>query len=793
MNTSLTGRRRAILATVFLQLASLTATAQTDNGIHVAAPKVYDARALEIMMDQLAASLQKTNFIDPKALAAALSNLQGYNSTDFSQALTLNGAVGPNAASVFSGGAASPPSSGASAAGSSSAPTVSINIAPTQNAGAPAAPAASTGVAASVGPQLPSLPSLPTAPTFNPNFGPSGADLLADETNLTYQLFNLRMMLERSLSDRLHGNDARLQAVLGFDIDIEPPKSARDAVALVQVAVKIDCAKALRCQSDQPLSIVALMPEEGSHNAATLSQKASAFGGALASAVYSVGYSAQKRNQTFYLYRDMDTLSIQQRGANGEARFGWQFRPVLGRRTVAAGKHHLIVVLGLPASDAVATEGKAPDAPRLTANVNTSWEYYDRKLQTTSGGGIFAHSLPAPGNELSYSFDVPPTAAIQSDLRPHISSVQWVPTDAGNGVAIVSGRNFFHGTTVRLGNRAYAGAADGLIVKSDQELELAVPSSAVALGGVLSGRYGDALPLIPEHPPAGGFRFVDTFVNPIGNFSDSVDLTLQATTGPHFPLLNPPIVLLNGVALPVPPAKESDPDDEKKIHLYFSAPADAFSKSALITVTFPFAGPAWSQTTPYYDTTLKVTRLSGPSQSTLLLSATNPAAALCDGWTAVLDGATTYKPDAKELVCSDADAGKPKSGHTLQLNIPSATLNPHKRIALTKPGRAPLSAEIPKSDIPPAKPVVSSKATAPQYSIQAVTFTGQSLDAVTKVVVDGLFLDIADKKPERISINLKREVTEKPRPSVELQLLSDGNDPVIATLTVTPTPEPKGK
>lgn len=89
--------------------------------------------------------------------------------------------------------------------------------------------------------------------------------------------------------------------------------------------------------------------------------------------------------------------------------------------------------------------------------------------------------------------------------------------------------------------------------------------------------------------------------------------------------------------------------------------------------------------------------------------------------------------------------------------------------------------------------MVSSKATAPQYSIQAVTFTGQSLDAVTNVVVDGLSLDIADKKPERISINLKREVTEKPRPSVELQLLSDGNDPVIATLTVTPTPEPKGK
>ena len=40
-----------------------------DNGIHVAPPKVYDARALQLMMDELADSLKKTSFIDPKALA----------------------------------------------------------------------------------------------------------------------------------------------------------------------------------------------------------------------------------------------------------------------------------------------------------------------------------------------------------------------------------------------------------------------------------------------------------------------------------------------------------------------------------------------------------------------------------------------------------------------------------------------------------------------------------------------------------------------------------------------------
>jgi len=67
------------------------------------------------------------------------------------------------------------------------------------------------------------------------------------------------------------------------------------------------------------------MPEEGSHNAATLSQKATGFGGALASAVFSVGYSVQKRSQTFYVYRDMDTVSYAPPSDSSVVHFGWQF------------------------------------------------------------------------------------------------------------------------------------------------------------------------------------------------------------------------------------------------------------------------------------------------------------------------------------------------------------------------------------------------------------------------------------------------------------------------------------
>ena len=76
-------RLRAMLFLSFVaSVVPLVVQAQ-DNGIHVGAPKVYDARALQLMMDDLEKSLQKTSFVDPKALAAALGNVQGYNSTDF--------------------------------------------------------------------------------------------------------------------------------------------------------------------------------------------------------------------------------------------------------------------------------------------------------------------------------------------------------------------------------------------------------------------------------------------------------------------------------------------------------------------------------------------------------------------------------------------------------------------------------------------------------------------------------------------------------------------------------------
>jgi hypothetical protein len=227
-------------------------------------------------------------------------------------------------------------------------------------------------------------------------------------------------------------------------------------------------------------------------------------------------------------------------------------------------------------------------------------------------------------------------------------------------------------------------------------------------------------------------------------------------------------------------------DDEA--HLIFNAPADAFSAATVVTVTFPFAGRYWSQSMPYYKTTLNVARLAGSTNSTLVISATNLGAKLCDGWTLELDPDKIYKwGTAKELTCL-AD------GNTLAFNLASSTLGSYKRFVLTKAGFPPLQAEIPKSDAPSPSPVVDATAVSVQQNdFGTVAFTGKYLDKVTKVLLDKTELKIVQQEAGKIVISLPKDVTEKPRKKVELQLISDGNDPVLATFAVTATPEPKGK
>jgi hypothetical protein len=110
-------------------LRATTVHAQSDNGIHVGKPKVYDSRELTLMLDNLSESLQGKHFVDPSQLAKALGNVQGFRESDTSFAFQANGAVGPGAASVFSGTPAASTTPATDTTGSTT-PGVTINVSP---------------------------------------------------------------------------------------------------------------------------------------------------------------------------------------------------------------------------------------------------------------------------------------------------------------------------------------------------------------------------------------------------------------------------------------------------------------------------------------------------------------------------------------------------------------------------------------------------------------------------------------------------------------------------------------
>jgi hypothetical protein len=185
---------------------------------------------------------------------------------------------------------------------------------------------------------------------------------------------------------------------------------------------------------------------------------------------------------------------------------------------------------------------------------------------------------------------------------------------------------------------------------------------------------------------------------------------------------------------------------------------------------------------------LNVTRLGGAELTRLLISVNDKTLDVCDTATTLqLDGGKTFGVgkkigDTPPLACLDSN------NKLLSFDIKTTDLKPYKKFALvSSAGKFPVLV----GDIPVAAPLPVPTLDKNQMvsvgvgDVKAVSFTGGNLDLVTKILFGNTTeLSIASKKPASISIMLTKDVTEKAG-TKELQLISDGNDAVTATLTVT--------
>ena len=154
----------------------------------------------------------------------------------------------------------------------------------------------------------------------------------------------------------------------------------------------------------------------------------------------------RRRDPRFdFLFRDSDTLALEVmhpgEQPNDDLTFGWEFRPVLGHRSVPSGTRQVFAVISLPANDLPTNLGEE----QVHVTARTFWRRYDHKTLTTDerrSRNPFIAPLPGDARFNLGSVSVPSTSEIQDNLGPRISRIEWTPTSTTTGVAQIDGQNF---------------------------------------------------------------------------------------------------------------------------------------------------------------------------------------------------------------------------------------------------------------------------------------------------------------------------------------------------------------
>jgi len=729
-----------------------TPTDRTGNGIAIGQAKVFDNRSLALRVERLSGELERLKVVNQN-ITESTSATQAQISTQSSQSLSFE--VKQSGKAAQDAKATTKPDAGKDDGPSASATAATAKA---------DAPAAKVGLAAS--------------------------DLLNDQLNLASQIFNLQLLYERSLSDRMIDGGARLQAVLGFQVSITPPAGYQDCVAVAEVEVCMQPAKAGAIPP--PISLVALMPQEKTYNAETVSASERSIGGSAVARVLTLNVSSKSGSRQLFIHRDADTVAFERQPdpAQGTIVFGWEFRPVLGRRTVSAGTRQMLAVVSIPVPD----NANIVDST-LKLNTKSYWRKYNRKLQTSSPNwswklwkvdrsGLYQSPLPQ-------SLIVPKTAEIQSSLAPGITAINWVNSGNGKATVIVKGKNFFSGTKVVIGGRVHREEDGSITLKSDQALEFETTLDSLTSGdGVLSGRFGPALPLrVPESAlPVTSLNIERASIRPLrksralritieisGRNKDGIKTDFAVKDLENLP---EPILFLGDEPVPMPydyddqtvttptgttaaqggsqnpPASPASP---RFVTVQASIPSQTLSKSSSFSFRVPFCGFNYQTSQPLSFSDPTITRLGQDGNNTVFrifypqgfgspTSGTTPLP-----FNVELDRTYFEQPPTAPLPAAAVPAPAPAplpsaapagavlnrvSDTEYRFTVPNDLIKQYQNIVVRLGSGDPYLLPIPPADKVPPRPTVDTSVKPPEVAkskLGPVEWSGSALDTITEV------------------------------------------------------------
>lgn len=465
-----------------------------DNGITVGRVKQFDDRALGVMLRDVEQALANQRFLSFTGVSEAVGRFQGATAE---RSFFGVSATGPGTPAIEE-------TSGSKDITKS--PKSSIEVikdgtgtkTTTKDEAGTAETEDTSGrkvTQAAVNASAPQVPSAGTA-AFNlqPTFGVSAQDLLAEHTELAYQAINLRLLLQRAVTDRLlttHGDfAARSQPVIGFNISLDPRPRFKDAIAEVIVSA-IPYKGTYRREAPE---IVALLPKEKTYNVATITNRTKAASLGAVVQMVNVGVTASGSRETYFIVKDTDTVALEKVPVKSirteppvSVDFAWQFRPVLDRRLVSPGSRQVFAVLALPATHDETWEG--------ILHVRTRWRAYDRKTKSAGWVILGSESWQEP-----YRIRIAPVDAQVQATAARIRDIQWQDNGAGKAVVTMDG-SFPANTRFAVADTFIDRADNGMLLQSDRQMIVAVPFEKLFVAPpVLIDSFG--IPTVVRHPKA---------------------------------------------------------------------------------------------------------------------------------------------------------------------------------------------------------------------------------------------------------------------------------------------------
>lgn len=719
------------------------------NGITIGRAKAFDNRSLALRVERLSAGLETLKVVN-QSVTEGLTAFQEQTSSERSQSLSIG---------VKNAGAKNEKETEAKTGGDKKEKTDSSG---TNDAG---------------------------EADSKPKMGLAASDLLNDQLNLASQIFNLQLLYERSLSDRMIGQESRLQTVLGFQVSITPPSGYEDCIAVAEVEVRVKPdpaapANAAAAPATNPvvtpaanaaaapaaISVVALMPQEKSYNAESISTSERSIGGSAVARVVTLGYSGKKGTRQLFVHRDSDTVAFEHppNPDTGATIFGWEFRPVLGRRTVSAETRQMMAVIAIPTADG----GAAADSI-LEVKTRSYWRRYNRRSQTSSpnwGWLPWKVDRSALLESLPQDLNVPNTAKIQSALGPKIASIAWVNSGEGKAAVIVEGSNFFSGTKVVIGGEEHREEKLNLTLKSDQALEFETTIDSLTTGdGVLSGRFGPAVQLkVPEVTlPVGSLSIIGATIRPLRRskaFRISIDITgydaagnpqsltvedLQKLPDAILFIGNEPVPmpydyenrLFSPDIMPVPPAQPSPvaspagttvPTPSYYVSVEAWIPSQTLSKSSSVSFRVPFCGFDYQTSQPLSFSDPTVT-LMGHDPTNAVFRIFYPQGF---GSTAGASTQASLSIDLDQTYAEGTPALLRTSDTEYRFTVPTSVVSQYQNMVVRVGKAEPYLVPIPPMEKTAIKAAVDPAAKPPELARTKrgpVEWSGWALDTITEI------------------------------------------------------------